>query len=436
MNMTEANQSGTTPTWFANNRINEVEFCKDFLKKHDIACLDGKFYTTEGLVQDTRNLRRDILKAIQPYITSNVGRRVEQLLALMRLMDYGTVCTKGDTLHVKNGTYVLGQGVSPFKQYCAHRFLANYDPDRKIPKIWTDFLNDLLEEGDIYTLQEFMGYCLIPTTRAQKMLIITGRGGEGKSRIAVVMKAIFGDAMSVGSLAKLETNRFARADLEGKLVMVDDDLQMSALPDTNYIKSIVTADIPMDLERKGEQSYQGMLYSRLIAFGNDTLQALHDRSYGFFRRQIILTAKPVRPDREDDPFLGHKLCQEIDGIFTWCVEGLIRLAINNFQFTITDSAEKNLKNAIRNSNNITEFMESKGYFSYDQNATVSSRRFYFVYKEWCDDNNLTALSPKTFWTFLSQNAEKYGLRYDKNVSIGDGRLVRGFHGIRLELRYR
>ena len=433
--MTEADNSGTTPTWFANNRINEVAFCTEFLKKHDMACRDGKFYTTEGLVQDTRNLRRDILEAIQPYITSNVGRRVEQLLAVMRLMDYGTVCTKTNILHVANGTYALGEGVSPFKRHCTHRFLANYDPNRPIPKIWTDFLNDLLEDGDILTLQEFMGYCLIPTTKAQKMLIITGRGGEGKSRIAVVMKAIFGDAMSVGSLAKLETNRFARADLEGKLVMVDDDLQMSALPDTNHIKSIVTADVPMDLERKGQQSYQGMLYSRLMAFGNDTLQALHDRSYGFYRRQIILTAKPVRPDREDDPFLGHKLCQQIDGIFTWCVEGLIRLIINNYQFTITDSAEKNLKNAIRNSNNIAEFMESEGYFSYDERATVSSRRLYFVYKDWCDDNNLSPLSTKTFWSFLNQNAEQYGLRYDKNVSIGGGRLVRGFHGIRLDMRY-
>ena len=436
MKMTEANVCTQTPPWLVEKRIDEMKFCKAFFQKYGIACRGGKFYTTGGLLTDTRQLRQDILAEIGEYVPSNVGRRVEQLLAVMRLMDYGTVCTRSDTLHVKNGTLVLGEGMLPLKHFCAHRFLANYDPNRPTPKIWTDFLNDLLEEGDIYTLQEFMGYCLVPTTRAQKMLIITGRGGEGKSRIAVVMKAIFGDAMSVGSLAKLETNRFARADLEGKLVMVDDDLQMSALPDTNHIKSIVTADVPMDLERKGEQSYQGLLYSRLMAFGNDTLQALHDRSYGFFRRQIILTAKPIRPDREEDPFLGLKLIQEIDGIFTWCVEGLIRLTLNNFQFTITDSARRNLENSIRNSNNITEFLESNGYFSYDQNATVSSRQFYFVYKDWCEDNNLTTLSPRTFWTFLSQNAEQYGLRYDKNVSIGEGRLVRGFHGIRLDLRYR
>ena len=43
----------------------------------------------------------------------------------------------------------------------------------------------------------------------------------------------------------------------------------------------------MDLERKREQSYQGLLYVRFLCFGNGALTALHDRSDGFFRRQII-----------------------------------------------------------------------------------------------------------------------------------------------------
>lgn len=428
--MTQADASTKSPEWITDERIDEMKFCKAFFQKYDLACQGGKFYSTDGLVADMRTIRQNILKEIADHVSSNVGRRVEQLLAVMRLMDYGAVCTRADMLHVKNGTYVLGEGVSPFKRHCAHRFLANYDPNRQIPKIWTDFLNDLLEDGDILTLQEFMGYCLIPTTRAQKMLIITGRGGEGKSRIAVVMKAIFGDAMSVGSLAKLETNRFARADLEGKLVMVDDDLQMSALPDTNHIKSIVTADVPMDLERKGEQSYQGMLYSRLIAFGNDTLQALHDRSYGFFRRQIILTAKPIRADREEDPFLGAKLVNEIDGIFTWCVEGLIRLMINNFQFTITDSARTNLERAMSHGNNILSFLSSEGYFRFDTHASISSRKFYWLYKQWCDDNNLVALSARTFSDYLCQNAYSYNIHSTNKIAIGGGKFARGFLGIR------
>ena len=71
----------------------------------------------------------------------------------------------------------------------------------------------------------------------------------------------------------------------------------------------------MDLERKGKQSYQGWMYARLLAFSNGGLQALYDRSDGFYRRQLMLTTKPKPPGRTDDPYLGEKLKAETEGIF-------------------------------------------------------------------------------------------------------------------------
>ena len=39
----------------------------------------------------------------------------------------------------------------------------------------------VLQPEDIPTLQEFLGYCLLPTTKGQKMLMLIGKGGEGKA---------------------------------------------------------------------------------------------------------------------------------------------------------------------------------------------------------------------------------------------------------------
>lgn len=169
----------------------------------------------------------------------------------------------------------------------------------------------LLTQEDIVTLQEFMGYCLIPSTKGQKMLFLIGQSGEGMSRIGIVMRRLLGSNMNTGSIAKVETQKFARADLEHILVMVDDDMKLEALPQTNNIKAIITAEQPMDLEKKGKQSYQGDLYVRFMVFGNEALQALYDRSAGFFRRQIILTTKECDPNRVDDPYLAEKLCAAI-----------------------------------------------------------------------------------------------------------------------------
>lgn len=136
--------------------------------------------------------------------------------------------------------------------------------------------------------------------------LLIGRGGEGKSRIGLILNAMFHSAMNVGNIQKVETNRFARADLEHRLLMADDDMDMSALPKTNYIKSIVTAEAKMDLERKGIQSYQGQLYVRFLCFGNGSLTSLYDHSDGFYRRQLILTTKERPAGRKDDPFLVEK----------------------------------------------------------------------------------------------------------------------------------
>ena len=189
-------------------------------------------------------------------------------------------------------------------QYCRNRLPVTFNPDADVPKCWFDFLMQLLTQEDIVTLQEFMGYCLIPSTKGQKMLFLIGQGGEGKSRIGVVMRRLRGSNMNTGSIAKVETQKFARADLEHILVMVDDDMKLEALPQTNNIKAIITAEQPMDLEKKGKQSYQGDLYVRFMVFGNEALQALYDRSAGFFRRQIILTTKERDPGRIDDPYLA------------------------------------------------------------------------------------------------------------------------------------
>ena len=90
--------------------------------------------------------------------------------------------------------------------------------------------------------------------------------------------------MYTGSLQKVETNRFARADLEYKLLLVDDDMKTEALPQTNNIKTLVTLEDKIDIERKGQQSVQGTLYVRFACFGNGSLHALYDKSNGFSRR--------------------------------------------------------------------------------------------------------------------------------------------------------
>lgn len=187
----------------------------------------------------------------------------------------------------------------------------------------------------------------------------------------------------------------------------------------------------MDLEKKGKQSYQGRLYVRFLGFGNGTLQALYDRSVGFFRRQIILTVKDRPEDRVDDPFIADKMAAEAEGIFLWALEGLNRLRANEFRFTMSERSRENMTESVKDANNIIDFLASEGYIRFKADYEVSTKELYDMYKLWCDDNAYGPLSSRSFSNYLAQHADDYNLEATNNIRIGSGKRCRGYLGIEI-----
>ena len=424
-------QTNPVPKWVDGKKINEALFCREFLKDHPMIAVDGTFFCTEGRIADESKLKREILERIEPYTTSGLSRKVQNILDALRLMCYSEpLPIQTDRIHVANGTLFLDGTFKEEKEFCMNRLPVSYNPDAPKPEKWLSFLEQLLYPEDIPTLQEYMGYCLIPSTKAQQMLFLIGNGGEGKSRIGLVMHALLGSNMNTGSVAKIETSNFARADQQFKYLLVDDDMKLEALPQTNHIKTIVTAELPMDLEKKGEQSYQGELYVRFMAFGNGSLRALYDHSDGFYRRQINLSVKPRDKSRKDDPYIAEKMCAEAEGIFLWALEGLHQLMGNDFHITQSERTRANVEAAMREGNNILGFMESEGYFLFKADDWITSKDFYTLYTIWCDDNSEKPLSPRTFSNFLCANEQKYNLEHNNKGFNAQGRRVWGFLGVR------
>ena len=414
-------------------RIIEPAYCEALLSRKPMVCVHGKLYGFDGLCPDGE-VSREILLDIRDYVTSNVARKVSNLLSALKIycsVDQLPVCE--DRIHFMNGTYFLDRGFVPQKEICMNRLPVNYNPQAAEPARWISFLRELFYEDEIPMVQEFLGYCLIPTTRAQKMLLVIGNGGEGKSRIGRVMRAVFGDNMNVTSIQKLACDRFCRADQEGILVVVDDDMRMDALEDTNNLKQIVTVEGKVDLERKGQQSVQGLLYVRVMGFGNGTLSALYDRSDGFYRRQLVVLTKPKDKDRIDDVMLGEKLAAEVEGIVLWMLEGLHRLISQDFHFTISERTRQNMDEIRRSDNNIMEFYESTGYIRFEKGTYASTRDLYIAYVQWCMDNAEKPLSEKTFSTQLRKNATELGIEYDKNLDVEGGKKARGYRGVHVQI---
>jgi len=211
--------------------------------------------------------------------------------------------------------------------------------------------------------------------------------------------------------------------------MLDDDMKMDALPDTETLKAIITMEDKMDLERKGRQSVQGYLYVRLIGFGNGSLSALYDRSDGFYRRQLVLQVRDRPENRIDDTSLGDRLRDEAEGILLWCLEGLHRLIDNGYVFTVSQRTRRNMEEIRKTDNNILDFLESTGYIQYEPNTSATTRQLYRAYLRWCEDNADKPLAEKTFGNTLRQSERKWGIAYDKNLDIGHDKRARGYRGV-------
>ena len=176
------------PVWIdEKGKIIEPEYCRDFLSRHPMRCINDRFYTVDGPLPDENKLKRTIYEEISPWLHAKVAQTVEQIIKALKLAAYtDPLPLQCDRIHVANGTYFLDGTFTEEKEYCNNRLSVPYRADAPAPEQWLHFLSELLEPEDIPALQEYLGYCLIPSTKGQKMLMLIGKGGEGKSRIGVV----------------------------------------------------------------------------------------------------------------------------------------------------------------------------------------------------------------------------------------------------------
>lgn len=439
------------PKWLSKDENGRKKIIEYYLSDElqelygNLWCVHGQFYNHEGFVPDDK-IRSLIHGMIRPYFFGNLATRTKNVIDALRDELYIDPPKPDPTrVYFNNGYYDLKEKVFIEQRnkkdwkFVLHRLKVGYYPSGSPPERFLSYLDDLLYPEDVPTLQEFMGYCMIPSTAAEKMLFLIGDGGEGKSVLGSILKNIFGDSMICGNL--LETfgsgNSHATCALENKLIFLDDDISLSGFKETSVLKTVVTAKQPILVNPKNRPQYEIDVYSRIMAFGNGSPQFLFDRSDGAYRRQLILETKPKEDGRLDDPTLPEKLKRENESIVAWMIEGLKRLAENNWQLTISDRAKQNLDQARKENCNFYLFLEDDDWIVFDPAWEETSADINAMYQQWAYENNCTPISRRSVEIELSRLAKKSKETIQVRKHIRDkfgGRNSRGYKGIRLIVR--
>ena len=159
----------TWPEWFTGKTINEPIFCREFLERHRLAYTENSFFTTEGRVTNEDGMRQTIYQQLEPFIVTGMSKKVDDIMKDLRIKAQVTgLLPQTDRVHVQNGTVFLdGSFIEAKNEIVRSRFPVRFNPKVKKPERWLKFLSELFWPEDIPTLQEFIGYCLIPSNAGQ-----------------------------------------------------------------------------------------------------------------------------------------------------------------------------------------------------------------------------------------------------------------------------
>lgn len=267
-----------------------------------------------------------------------------------------------------------------------------YDP-QKIPVKFNMFLRQCHNNPKaVYQLWESFASCLLKTPKFAKAFMHIGLGANGKSVYLKVINTFLGSQnVSNMSIHTIEYNRFAPAQLYGKLANIYADISSEELRQTGNFKNIVSGD-NITAEKKGKDPFEFVAFAKMF-FSANQIPKVFDESDGFFRRFIITEWDKQFSKNEQNPNLIAELTtdDEKSGILNVLIAMAKTLNIRgHFKY---DVSTENLRSQWKKkSDSVTAFNDESMVF--DPMMMIDKTRYYEKYIEFCRENKIPPITRK------------------------------------------
>ena len=324
---------------------------------------------------------------LEKYVKSTAVKRVYELFLMdvdLEKQPYELNQYPPEMVNFENGMFNAATGrMEPHdpKFYSINQIPWKYDPrnagsGENIKK----FLTYSIPDGDDREmLLEYIGLTCSIDSRQQKMLVIRGNGGTGKSTMINLIQAIVGKRNTSNISMNKLSEKFHAIHLMGKLLNACADLEIDALDDVSAIKKLVGEDEISD-SYKGKDNISFANYAKMIYSTNELPTVRNEKTRGFYRRLLILTMDK-KPEKMD-PGLQTKLENEIPY--------LICLAMNAFRRLVKRGKIKESDNSVemvaqlRKDSDTVEAFLADGYELTENDSDKISRTILFEkYEEYC-----------------------------------------------------
>lgn len=272
---------------------------------------------------------------------------------------------------------------------------VEWDPEAPCPA-WDKHLATVLPDAEVRAFfQRCMGYALTGSTVEQAMLMLQGRGGDGKSTTMDVVREIMGDyatAADVNSFMAAQarsgegpTPDLARLAGDVRLCSTSEPRRGGAL-DENKIKAI-TGGSPMVARKLHGDPFEFLPRFLLVIECNAKPRISGDDD-GIWRRvMVILFPHQFGKDGAAvDKSAKAKLLAERAGVFRWLVEGALawleRGALDP-PAAVLDAVEEYRRQASPFGNWFEERVDTS-----DPNALIEGGALKKDFDDWCEENGI------------------------------------------------
>lgn len=419
----------------ADSAPTESQIVDEIITKHNIIYVDQVgFYEW-----DSKVWRKSTDGTIRNYADTLYGKRfatAQRVNAVCNLLKSRSISQatfdRNPVLTFQNGTLEIETGkfrdFAP-SDYCSIIMDYDYDPAARCP-VWERFIEDVTDEEPRRQeiLQFIAGYVLFPDCRHQKVFILVGSGGNGKSVYLEIIQKLFGSENVTHVEPTGLAAEFQRIRLKDSLLNIGSDINsdfsrgeirewLLKVADGTSIQACYKGMNHIDFIPRCKLVYacNAMPTAEIINGLNRRMQFVD------FPCRYVENPDPNDPKQKPrDINIIAKLIAELPGIFNWAYAGYQLLTTVGY-FTDAPEQDSLMQQFEQTSNPILVFCDD-----YTDNfyGTIERDEVYSWYKMWCDRTGHKSLSREKF---LPKFREALGERITSEPRISkDGIRVRVF----------
>lgn len=337
--------------------------------------------TVRGIVREvTVGDPDELQQAIRWQKTSEANARIKSLLDIASQLEGLSISQEAFDTHphlvnFQNGTMDLQKG--EFREARASDNITrmagcSWEPGAGAPR-FVQFISEIVggDEDDARYLKKMAGYILSGNRIEQRLQILIGDGGDGKSTLIETLKRLMGDYQTTLAATSISAQNTAAipndiAKLAGKRLATISELPQKLHVNTQLVKAMSGGDT-MTARFLHKEYFDFEPTAQLLVATNFYPYAdVEDHAY--FRRLAILRFPKSFANANPDKNLKGKLAAELPGIAVWAVEGYQAYVDEGLE--LTQSMHNELETYKRFSDPLTGF--------YDNCLRITHRETDFV----------------------------------------------------------